>query len=284
MAQLVGGQRGEVRRARAVSLCLSAVLGLHAMLGTSACSSTRTVHRASSGIGATAAPFRVLIFSRTVGFRHDSIPAGIEAIVDLGERNDFAVDYTEDAAAFTIPNLGRYRAVIFLNTTGDILEASQESALESYIRAGGGFVGVHAAADAEYSWPFYGDLVGAYFSSHSAVQQATLNVEDRTAPATAHLGPTWTRTDEWYNFRTNPRSYVHVLATLDESTYAGGTMGADHPIAWCRAYAGGRSFYTGGGHTVSTFAEQAFRLHLLGGIRYAAGVAECRPASAPPSR
>jgi type 1 glutamine amidotransferase len=267
-----------------VSLYLSIVLGLVAMSGISACSSTRATQRASSGAGAAGAPFRVLIFSRTAGFRHDSIPAGIDAIVDLGEQNNFAVDSTEDTTAFTTPNLDRYRTVIFLNTTGDLLEASQESALESYVRAGGGFVGIHAAADAEYSWPFYGDLLGAYFSSHPAVQQATIKVEDRTAAATAHLGPTWTRTDEWYNFRINPRSYVHVLAALDESTYAGGTMGADHPIAWCRAYAGGRSFYTGGGHTVGTFAEQEFRLHLLGGIRYAAGAAECGPATASPSR
>ena len=213
---------------------------------------------------------RVLVFSRTAGFRHESIPAGIRAIRELGAAHGFAVDATEDAGRFTAARLAGYRAIVFLNTTGDVLDAGQQAAFESYIRAGGGFVGVHSATDTEYNWPFYGELVGAYFSAHPAVQPATIRVEDRSHPATAHLGATWERTDEWYNFRTDPRASAHVLATLDESTYTGGTMGADHPIAWCKEYAGGRSFYTAGGHTVEAYAEPAFRDHLLGGIRWAA--------------
>ncbi|HEY3003878.1 MAG TPA: ThuA domain-containing protein, partial [Kribbellaceae bacterium] len=171
-------------------------------------------------------------------------------------------------------------AVVFLSTTGDVLDASQQAAFESYIRSGGGFVGVHAAADTEYDWPFYGDLVGAYFASHPLIQAATVQVEDRTHPATSHLDATWRRTDEWYNYKTNVRSTARVLATLDESSYSGGTMG-DHPTAWCKDFEGGRSFYTGGGHTRQSYAEPAFRAHLLGGIRYAAGAApaDCRPAS-----
>jgi len=215
---------------------------------------------------------RVLVFSRTAGFRHDSIPAGIRAIRELGAAHGFGVDATEDPGWFTAGRLGRYRAVVFLNTTGNVLDAGQQSAFESYIRGGGGFVGVHSASDTEYDWAFYGELVGAYFSAHPAVQRATIRVEDRTNPATAHLDATWERVDEWYNFRTNPRSTAHVLATLDESTYTGGTMGADHPIAWCREYAGGRAFYTAGGHTVESYGEPAFRAHLLGGIRWAAGL------------
>ncbi|MER5457673.1 lectin [Micromonospora sp. NPDC002389] len=225
------------------------------------------------------APYDVLVFSKTAGFRHDSIAVGTQAIRDLGAANSFTVTATEDAAAFTTGNLAQYEAVVFLNTTGDVLNATQQTAFESYINAGGGFVGVHAAADTEYGWSFYGNLVGAYFRSHPAIQQATVRVEDRGHAATAHLPQNWVRTDEWYDFQTNARSGARVLANLNESTYSGGVMGADHPIAWCKTVNSGRSFYTGGGHTQATYAEPAFRAHLLGGIRYAAGrtKADCRP-------
>ncbi|MEV4200641.1 lectin [Micromonospora globbae] len=224
-------------------------------------------------------PYDVLVFSKTAGFRHDSIAVGTQAIRDLGAANNFTVTATEDAAAFTTGNLAQYEAVVFLNTTGDVLNASQQSAFESYIGGGGGFVGVHAAADTEYGWSFYGNLVGAYFASHPAIQQANVKVENRAHAATAHLPQTWIRTDEWYNYQTNARSTARVLATLDESSYSGGSMGGDHPHSWCKTYNGGRAFYTGGGHTQASYAEPAFRAHLLGGIRYAAGraKADCRP-------
>jgi type 1 glutamine amidotransferase len=222
---------------------------------------------------------RVLVFSKTAGFRHDSIPDGVAAVRALGERGGFTVDATEDAGAFTPANLRRYDAVVFLSTTGDVLNATQQSAFEGYIRRGGGYVGVHAAADTEYDWAFYGGLAGAYFQSHPAIQPAEVEVEDRAHPATSGLARTWNRTDEWYNYRSNPRERAHVLASLDESSYSGGTMHGDHPIAWCQTYQGGRAFYTGGGHTKESFAEPEFREHLLGGIRYAIGdaQADCRP-------
>jgi type 1 glutamine amidotransferase len=235
----------------------------------------------TGGAGPTADTYDVLVFSATAGFRHDSIPAGTQAIRELGAAHDFTVTATEDAAAFTTGNLAGYEAVVFLNTTGDVLDGSQQAAFESYIRGGGGYVGVHSAADTEYDWPFYGELVGAYFASHPPVQRADVTVADRGHAATAHLPRTWTRTDEWYDYLSNARSTARVLATLDEASYTGGTMGADHPHAWCKAYQGGRSFYTGGGHTDAAYAEPAFRDHLLGGIRYAAGRsrADCRPES-----
>jgi type 1 glutamine amidotransferase len=225
------------------------------------------------------APYDVLVFSKTAGFRHDSIAVGTQTIRELGAANNFTVTATEDGNHFTTANLSRYEAVIFLNTTGDVLNDTQQSAFQSYIGAGGGFVGVHSASDTEYNWSFYGDLVGAYFASHPAIQQATVKVENRAHAATAHLPQSWPRTDEWYNFRTNPRATARVLATLDESSYSGGSMGADHPHAWCKTYSGGRSFYTGGGHTQASYADPTFRAHLLGGIRYAAGRtrADCRP-------
>ncbi|WP_165956550.1 ThuA domain-containing protein [Kribbella antibiotica] len=224
-------------------------------------------------------PYDVLVFSKTAGFRHDSIPQGIQLIRELGSANGFTVTATEDANAFSTSNLARYEAVVFLNNTGDVLNATQQTAFESYIRGGGGYVGIHSAADTEHDWPFYGELVGAYFASHPAIQQATERVESRAHAATAHLGQTWTRTDEWYNFRTNPRSSAKVLATLDESTYSGGSMGGDHPITWCKNVQAGRSFYTGNGHTQASYAEPAFRSQVLGGIRYAANrtKADCRP-------
>ncbi|MFJ3669264.1 ThuA domain-containing protein [Streptomyces sp. NPDC090106] len=222
---------------------------------------------------------RVLVFSKTAGFRHDSIPEGVAAVQQLGESGGFTVDTTEDAGAFTTRNLRRYDAVVFLSTTGDVLGTAQQRAFEGWIRHGGGYVGIHAAADTEYDWAFYGGLVGAYFQSHPAIQPATVDVEDRGHPATSALGPAWPRTDEWYNYRSNPRERVHVLASLDESSYTGGTMNGDHPLAWCQTYQGGRAFYTGGGHTKESYADPAFRQHLAGGIAYALGEtqADCRP-------
>ncbi|HZW08841.1 MAG TPA: ThuA domain-containing protein [Phycisphaerales bacterium] len=218
--------------------------------------------------------FRVLVYSRTAGFRHGNIPDGIEAIEKLGEEHGFGVDATEDPTRFTEENLDQYAAVVFLSTTGDVLDPEQEKAFEAYIAKGRGYVGIHAAADTEYDWPWYGELVGGYFQSHPAVQAADVRVEDREHPSTRHLPEIWRRTDEWYNYRENPRGKVHVLLTLDESSYENGEMGEDHPIAWCREFGGGRAWYTGGGHTSESFAEPDFLAHIVGGIRWAAGVAE----------
>ncbi|TXS32913.1 DUF1080 domain-containing protein [Streptomyces sp. adm13(2018)] len=264
---------------------LKAVLGLLAcaalcLTPQAAAQAAPPGHSATAAGTAVADPaYKVLVFSKTAGYRHASITPGIAALRDLGAANDFTVDATEDAQAFTTGNLGQYKAVVFLSTTGDVLDAAQQTAFERYVRGGGGYVGVHAAADTEYDWPFYEGLAGALFQSHPAIQSATVRVEDRAHDATAHLGPAWQRTDEWYNYRTNPRTTARVLASLDESSYTGGNMSGDHPIAWCKGYEGGRAFYTGGGHTDESYAEPSFRRHLLGGIRWAAGMteADCRP-------
>ncbi|MGC4759211.1 ThuA domain-containing protein [Micromonospora trifolii] len=228
---------------------------------------------------ASAAPFTVLVFSKTAGFRHGSITPGIAAIQQLGAANGFTVEATEDAAQFTDANLDRFAAVIWLSTTGDVLNAAQQAAFERYITGGGGYVGVHSASDTEYDWQWYGGLVGAYFASHPAEQNVTVKVADQVHPSTATLPQRWTRFDELYNYRTNPRGNAHVLATLDETTYTGGSMGADHPISWCQNYSGGRAWYTGLGHTDASYTEANFRQHLLGGIRTAAGAvdADCGP-------
>ncbi|MDT7727047.1 MAG: cytochrome c [Actinomycetota bacterium] len=238
-----------------------------------------SVGTASAGYAAPAADpaFKALVFSKTAGFRHTSIPAGIAAIQKLGQENNFAVDATEDGAAFTEANLAQYKVVIFLSTTGDVLNDAQQTAFQHYIEGGGGFAGVHAAADTEYDWPWYGELVGAYFKQHPAPQQAVVKVEDPAHPSTQGLPAKWTRSDEWYDYQANPRENVHVLTSLDETTYSGGTMGFDHPNTWCQDYKGGRSWYTGLGHDDASFTETNFLHLLLGGIQTAAGVvpADC---------
>jgi type 1 glutamine amidotransferase len=232
-----------------------------------------------SNAGETAdARFSVLVFSKTAGYRHDSIPRGVRAIEELGAAHGFSVDSTEDEGRFNDATLARYKVVVFLNTTGDILDPAEKAAFEHYIRSGGGFVGIHSASDTEYRWPWYGRLVGAYFASHPEIQRAAVRIVEADHPSMKDLPPVWERVDEWYNFKDNPRNAVRVLAILDEATYSGGRMGADHPITWCQDIDGGRSWYTAMGHTVESYAEPLFRLHLLGGIESAAGVAAaCGP-------
>jgi cytochrome c len=223
---------------------------------------------------------RALVFTRTTGFRHDSIPDAIEAFTALGQTNGFAVDATEDPSVFDDARLPGYAAVAFVLTTGDVLDDRQQAAFERYIRAGGGYLGVHSATDTEYDWPWYGGLIGTYFADHPpGTYRAAVHPE---GPSQLLLPETWLRTDEWYNFRSNPRLLpdVHVVATLDEGTYPGGTMG-DHPIAWFHEYDGGRAWYTAGGHTRESYHEPLFVAHLLEGLQYAAGVSNTDVAPLP---
>lgn len=215
-----------------------------------------------------APPERVLVFTKTAKFRHDAIPVAAATLQRLIVEDGMAADHTEDAGAFTTGNLARYRVVVFASTTGDVLDEAQQAALEGFVRAGGGFVGVHAAADTEYDWPWYGRLVGAYFKNHPPGLQSTHVQPERDGRA---MGTRWPITDELYNYRANPRSQVRVIATVDEREYDGGTMGADHPIAWCHAFDGGRSWYTGLGHDAAVYADRRFIAQLARGLRYASG-------------
>lgn len=210
----------------------------------------------------------VLIFSKTNGYRHQSITAGIVAIKKLGLENKFTVDATEDSLMFTDDNLAKYKAIIFLSPTMDVLGEAQQKAMENYIHKGGGFVGIHAATDCEYNWPWYVKMVGASFLSHPVQQMAKIIVVDKNNMATKHLPATWERKDEWYNFKSmNPD--VHVLLKIDESSYTGGKNGDNHPMAWYHDYDGGRAFYTELGHTDESFSDPLYLQHLLGGIKYA---------------
>ncbi len=221
------------------------------------------------------AGFNALVFSKTLMFRHASITNGIAAIRKLGAENHFQVDATEDASWFTQTNLARYKVVIFLSTSGDILNDEQQTAFREFIERGGGLVGVHAAVAGDVAteggWPWYGDALCARFTNHSAIVRATVEIEDARNPSTVGLPKRWERRDEWYNFIESPRGKVRVLASLDESTYKGGTMHGDHPVAWCKKIGRGRVWYTALGHTEASFTEPLFLQHLLGGIQVAAG-------------
>jgi type 1 glutamine amidotransferase len=211
---------------------------------------------------------RVLVFSRTVKFHHASIPAGQAALQKLGKENSFEVDTTTDASWFTDKNLKKYDAVIFLSTTGDVLNDEQQAAFEKFIKSGKGYMGIHAATDTEYDWPWYNQLVGAYFKSHPKQQDATLNIVDGSHISTKHLPAMWKRFDEWYNFK-SLQPGLHVLITIDEKSYSGGENGEFHPMAWYHDFDGGRAFYTEFGHTDESYLDPLFLQHLLGGIQYA---------------
>ncbi|MEO6290008.1 MAG: ThuA domain-containing protein [Ginsengibacter sp.] len=243
-----------------INLFFSSILMI-CFLGISSCS-----HRSGNP--------RVLVFSKNTYFFHTSIPNGIAAITKLGVENGFDVDTTTNASYFNEDSLKNYAAVIFLNTadnSGSLLNNYQEAEFERYIQSGGGYVGIHAASDAEQDWGWYGRLVGGYFNGHANKQQeAELHVTDSTHPATKGLPAVWKRQDEWYNFKKLSKD-VHVLITIDESTYTGGTNGTDHPMSWYHDFDGGRAFYTALGHTEESYTEPLFLQHILGGIKYAIG-------------
>jgi len=215
----------------------------------------------------------VLVFTKTAGFRHESINAGIPAIRQLGEENGFNVIQTEDSEQFNDDYLSNFDAVIFLNTTLTLFNEEQRNAFKNYIQNGGGFVGIHSASDTEYDWPWYGKLIGAYFDNHPGnpnVRNAVLNVVNADHLSTEHLPENWVREDEWYNFKEIP-AHTNILLLLDTDSYEGSDHLGNHPISWYHEYDGGRAFYTGLGHTSESFSEELFLDHLLGGIRYAMG-------------
>jgi len=208
----------------------------------------------------------VLVFTRTTGYRHESIPDGVQALTELAAAEGLAVEHTEDPAVFTAQRLASCRVVVWLSTSGDVLDADQRAALATWLHEGGRFAGVHAATTAEPGWPEFERIAGARFRSHPDLQPATVVVEDPGHPSTAPLPDGWTPVDEWYDFTANPRGQVHVLATVDESTYSGGLMGADHPLVWSGTYGRGRTWCTALGHEPRAYRDPVFRAHLRGGL------------------
>lgn len=214
----------------------------------------------------------ILVFSKTAGFRHESIESGKLAFLRLGNIYNITVDTTEDDKKFTDENLKKYKAVVFLSTTGDILNNSQQAVFERFIRKGNGFVGIHAASDTEYEWAWFTSLVGGNFNGHPSVQTADLHVVNTEHPSTKMLPLVWQRSDEWYNFKNlNPKT--KLLLKIDEKTYTGGDQGIEktHPMSWYHDFDGGRAWYTALGHTNESFSEDLFLKHIVGGVKYAIG-------------
>ncbi|MFI7604465.1 ThuA domain-containing protein [Micromonospora sp. NPDC049366] len=229
---------------------------------------------------ASAAPaFRALLFTKTTGYRHDSIPAGISMFQQQAAANNFELVQSEDASAFTPANLATFDVLIMFQTSGMVwTSAAQRQAVEGYLASGKGIVAVHNATDMgiEGEYPWWDQTVngGAHMPEHSpGVLPGTAIVADKQHPSTAGLPDRWNRSEEWYNFDTNPRGNVHVLVTADERTYNPGSraMGPDHPISWCRNAGGGRVWATAMGHAIESYSETNFRNHVLGGVRWAAG-------------
>lgn len=225
--------------------------------------------------GLSAQPMNVLAFTRTEGFAHPSIADGVAMLAEIAQEEGFSLDVTAETDAFTPASLSLYDVVVWLSTTSDVLDPPEEAAFEGFIQAGGGYVGIHAAADCEYSWPWYGELLGngAWFDSHPAIQTATLVLESPAHPGAGGFGAMTSFTEEWYNFQANPRAAVDVVMTLDESSYdpGAGAMGDDHPIAWAHHFDGGRAFYTAMGHRSETYQDARFKDQIRGAILWAAG-------------
>ncbi|MCZ6889793.1 MAG: ThuA domain-containing protein [Gammaproteobacteria bacterium] len=216
-------------------------------------------------------PLDVLLFSRTVGFRHASIERAVDELNARGPTENLTFTHTEDPSNFTTEYLSPFDVVVWLNTTGDVLDDSQQAAFEEYIRSGKGYVGVHSATDTEDGWPWYGDLAGAYFQSHPAISEVVVTTEDRCHPSTSHLDSVWTITEEIYSFDRDPRVTNQILLTIDGDALAHPGIGRNHPIAWFKEFDGGRSFYTNLGHQDATWLDDRFMTHLVNGIRWAAG-------------
>ena len=231
---------------------------------------------------AMAEQFSVLLFSKVGGWHHNSINAGVTAIQALGQLHDFNVFWTEDAnRVFNDKELAKYKVVIFLLTSGDVLNDEQQASMEKFIRAGGGFVGIHSASDTEYNWPWYTKMVGHMFHIHPPVQTATVKVEDYNFPGMDRFPKRFLATEEWYEFEPSLSDNLHYLMSVDEKTYKpnaawpdrhleGKGMGAFHPISWYHEYDGGRAFYTALGHLPATYSDAAFMHHVYGGIYWAA--------------
>ena len=212
-------------------------------------------------------PSRVLVFTRTVGYRHESIEAGVRAVTALAEADGLACDHTEDPAVFAEVSLQAYAVVVWLSTMGEVLDDTQRAAFAGWLASGGAFAGVHSATASEPDWPEFEQLVGAVFVRHPDVQRGAVRVEDPDHPSTAGLPPVWSHVDEWYDFRSNPRGRVHVLLTVDPDSYEGGESGPDRPVAWCHRYDEGRCCYTALGHRAEAFDDALFLDHLRGGLR-----------------
>ena len=210
--------------------------------------------------------YSVLVITETKGWVHDSIESGLKLIQNIGNKNNFNVYHSDNSSVITYKKLKEIKTIIFLNTTEEILNDVEQKVMESFIKSGKGFVGVHAAADTEYNWQWYGKLVGAYYRNHPEVMNG--KILTIIHKITNHLDYEWEIEDEWYNF--DYVNYdINILLNLDEDSYIGGEHPDYHPITWYHEYDGGRSFYTGLGHTKEVYDDERFIKLLEKGILYA---------------
>ncbi|ANC31908.1 ThuA domain-containing protein [Isoptericola dokdonensis] len=290
------------RRLAAATATTAVVLGVTALGAVPA-----TAHGGHGGHGGHGDKddYEILVVGETLGFRHSHIDEVTEALIGLGQDNGFTVDVWDPPNSsagwwgsgspgqpdLTLPstpftsteNLSQYSSIVFVSpvdntnslnpATPRLLDDAELAALQGYVHDGGGVVGLHAATDTMHTSPWYTDLVGggARFSGHPQQQTATMRVESPAHPSMEGVPLVWERWDEWYNYTLNPRENVHVLMTLDESTYTGGTMGEDHPIAWCQNFEGGRSWYQGAGHVEESWTDPTFLTSVLRGVEWTAG-------------
>ncbi|WP_416438380.1 ThuA domain-containing protein [Phnomibacter sp. MR] len=211
---------------------------------------------------------RILVFSKTAGFRHASIAQGKQLFLQIAASEKCKVDTTEDAGIFTAEKLQPYDVVVFLSTTGDVLNAAQQAAFQEYIRSGKSFLGIHGASDTEYDWPWYNQLVGGYFKDHPKPQTASYINLDSTHPATKFWPSVFSRFEEIYNIKALQKDKLKFLLAVDETSYEGGNMDGFHPAAWCHVFEGGRAFYTALGHHPETYSDPDFRKHILGALHW----------------
>jgi type 1 glutamine amidotransferase len=223
--------------------------------------------------------FKALLVTTTKGWHHESLHAGVLAIQQLGIKNHFDVVLQESPTYITDKNLEQFKVIIFLNTTGDILDSAAQKVMERFIQSGKGFVGIHSASDTEYDWDWYNRLVGRMFHIHPAIQTAKLNVVDSTFPGIMGFAQAGLWTDEWYEFGPEKVNDLKYILSIDENSYApkaqwgekkGLGMGKLHPVAWYHNFDGGRSFYTALGHVPAVFGNPIFLNHLYAGIYWAA--------------
>ncbi|MDB4583580.1 ThuA domain-containing protein [Draconibacterium sp.] len=221
-------------------------------------------------------PINILVFSKTSGFRHASISSGLKMLYDNSRKQNWIITATEDASLLRDEFLARFDVAVFLNPTGDAICDMGQEAFEKFMKKGKGFVGIHAASDCEYEWPYYGNLVGAYFLTHPPAQKATVIFENYDHPAMKPFEgmKTYTTVDEWYSFKKNPRPNVNVLARLDENTIKKSNNDTwkmdDHPLIWWNDKDGIRSFYTVFGHTHEAFQDELVIEHIKNAINWSA--------------
>ena len=230
-----------------------------------------------AAMGAYAAD-RILIFTKTAAYREDNIAPTRLALKNFYAGKGLDVDTSENAALFADSSLAKYKAVVFLKTSGDALDPAQQTAFEKWFQAGGGFQAIHSALDTEYDWPFYGKLIGgAWFKTLPGDQNTkqAIVIEDTNDISTKGLPKRWERTDEIYGFKANPRAAkdpaMHILATVDESTFPKGVAGTDHPMSWYTSYNGGKAWTTAMGHVTAAYSDALFLGHLWGGMQYILG-------------